>query len=221
MQGGTPTRPDVRHSPMASSPFPLPTKQDVIVNPDLTLIPIHSATGSQTHAATINSCTAIHFAWREEKMESPRFRERRNQQKPEDKRMFCRKGEKNMFSLELSQEGRGDNAESSSHSARLSRGETEPPGSCLSPDRFFLKAAADLRGKWMFSPPPPPLLFNEHMTIGPRGPRCLEHISCPPPLTPHRGHDPGSSARFFHQVPGLGFGLFTSDPQLCLSFNGS
>lgn len=94
--GGTPIHPNVQHSPMAFSPFPVPRKKHVIMNPDLALIHIHSPTGSQTHAWTINSCTAINLAWWEEKIESPWFREkkRRNQQKYKDKRIFYRKGEK-------------------------------------------------------------------------------------------------------------------------------
>lgn len=76
--GGTPIHPHVQHSPMASSPFPVPRKKYVIVNPDPTLIHIHSPSGSQTHAWTINSCTAINLAQRKEKIESPRFRQKRN-----------------------------------------------------------------------------------------------------------------------------------------------
>lgn len=62
--GGTPIHSHVQHSPMASSPFPVPRKKDVIVNLDPTLIRIHSPSGSQTHAWTINSCTAINLAQR-------------------------------------------------------------------------------------------------------------------------------------------------------------
>lgn len=76
--GGTPIHLRVRHSPLASSPFPAPRKKHVIVNPDPTLIRIHSPSGSQTHAWTINSCTAINLAQREEKIESPRSRRERN-----------------------------------------------------------------------------------------------------------------------------------------------
>lgn len=74
--GGTPIHPHVQHSPMASFPFPVPRKKHVIVNPDLALIHIHSPSGSQTHAWTINSCTAINLAQREERIESPRFRQK-------------------------------------------------------------------------------------------------------------------------------------------------
>lgn len=95
--GGTPVHPHVQHSPMASSPFPVPRKNDVIVNPDPTLIHIHSPSWSQTHAWTINSCTAINLAQREEKSESPRFRAKRDGWKHEDKRVFRRKRAKKRF----------------------------------------------------------------------------------------------------------------------------
>lgn len=69
--GGTPIHPRVQHSPMASSPFPVPRKKDVIVNLDPALIHIHSPPGSRAHAWTINSGAAINFAQSEEKMNHP------------------------------------------------------------------------------------------------------------------------------------------------------
>lgn len=60
-------------------------EKNSFANSDPHLIHIHSPPGSQTHAWTINSCTAINFAHSAEKIESPRFRQKKKEKKKKKK----------------------------------------------------------------------------------------------------------------------------------------